>query len=197
MMNKIIIIGHGGHAKSVVDTIERQGIYKIVGYIVPEKDNNQLREDYPIIGTDNDLERIYLQGVHNVAMGIGYLGNSFLRLELYNKLKKIGYKFPVIKDPASVVSDKAIIKEGVFIGKGAIINRDVEIYEMCIINTGAIIEHECLVKAFSHISVGTILCGNVCVGEFSFIGANATIIQGREISNNKIIGAGEVVRKNI
>ena len=32
MMEDIIIVGYGGHAKSVADVIERQKQYKIAGY---------------------------------------------------------------------------------------------------------------------------------------------------------------------
>ena len=68
---------------------------------------------------------------------------------------------------------------------------------MCIINTGAIVEHDSQVGDFSHISVGTVLCGNVCVGCGAFIGANATVIQGRSVGDKCIVGAGETVRKNV
>lgn len=195
-MEKIIILGKGGHAKSVVDVIERQGIYEIAGYVINEeietKDN-----DYPIIGKDEDLERIYQSEIHNVAIGIGFLGKSSLRKKLYEKLKKIGYEFPVICDPSAVISKKTVIQEGTFIGKGVIVNVNVHIGKMCIINTGAIVEHDCYVGNFSHIAVGTVLCGDVYVGAETLIGANATIIQGRSVGDRCIVGAGEVIRKNV
>jgi acetyltransferase-like isoleucine patch superfamily enzyme len=68
---------------------------------------------------------------------------------------------------------------------------------MCIINTGAVIEHDCSVGDFSHISVRSVLCGNVNVGKAAFVGANATVIQGKSIGDNCIIGAGTTIRKNV
>ena len=195
-MKKIIILGKGGHAKSIVDAIERQGIYKIAGYIINEElaiDDN----DYPIIGKDEDLERIYQSGIHNVAIGIGFLGNSPIRKNLYEKLKKIGYYFPIICDPSAIVSEKTVIQEGTFIGKGAIVNADAYIGKMCIINTGVIVEHNCYIDDFSHIAVGAVLCGDVHIGAETLIGANATIIQGRSVGNECIVGAGEVIRRNV
>ena len=36
---------------------------------------------------DDDLPQIYERGIRNAAVGIGYLENSQLRENLYNKLK--------------------------------------------------------------------------------------------------------------
>ncbi len=196
-MEKIIILGKGGHARSLVDTIERQGLYEIAGYIVNNEENETEHGDYPIIGKDKDLEEIYLSGIQNIAMGIGFLGRNAVRRKLYNHLKKIGYNFPVICDTSAVISKKANIGEGTFIGKYAVVNSQAKIGKMCIINTGAVIEHDCQVGDFSHIAVAAVLCGNVDVGCETLVGANSTIIQGRSVGNGCIIGAGEVIRENI
>lgn len=195
-MEQILILGHGGHAASLVDILERGKEFKIAGYVV----NEQIAScsiDYPIIGTDGDLLNLYQSGIENAVIGVGYLGKSNLREKLYERLKKIGFYLPVVCDPSAIVSEHVEIGEGTSIGKGAIINVGAEIGKMCIINTGAIIEHDCMVEDFAHISVGSVLCGSVRVGEASFVGANATVIQGKKIGNHCIIGAGTTVRKNV
>ena len=197
MLEKIVIIGNGGHAKSVVDALESSGKYEIAGYIIENKLDRKPECDYPVIGQDNDLADIYKRGIHNAAIGIGFLGKGTVRNELYTMLKKIGFNLPVICDPTAIVSHKTLIEEGSFIGKGVIINAYSHIEKMCIINTGAIVEHECHIEKFSHISVGAVLCGNVHIGEKTFIGANATIIHGVQIESQCLIGAGEVIRKDI
>lgn len=195
-MEQILVLGHGGHAISLVDILEREKLYNVAGYVV---NNDEAEEgwNYPIIGRDEDLEDLYRKGITNAAIGIGYLGKGNLRETLYDMLKKIGYKVPVICDPSAIVSEHATIQEGSFIGKGAIINSGAVIGKGCIINSGAIVEHDCYVNDFSHISVGSVLCGEVQIGSASFIGANATIIQGVVIQRNSIVGAGAVVTENI
>lgn len=195
-MEQILIIGNGGHAASLVDIMERENKYKIAGYIVNECET-QPCIDYPVIGTDDELEALYRSGIKYAAMGIGYLGKSDLRERLYRRLKEIGFYMPVICDPSAIVSEHVQMEEGTFVGKGAIINTGVVIGKMCIINTGAIIEHDCIVEDFSHISVGSVLCGSVRLGRASFIGANATVIQGKMIGKQCIVGAGTTVRKNV
>lgn len=195
-MEKIIILGKGGHASSVVDAIENEGKYEIVGYIVNEIDEIEDKK-YSIIGRDEDLIKIYQNGIHNAAIGIGFLGKGVLRNKLYQTLKEIGYSLPIISDPTAVISKKANIQEGTFVGKGAIVNAGAEIGKMCIINTGAIVEHDCRIGEFSHIAVGAVLCGEVNVGKNTLVGANATVIQGRTVGDRCIVPAGKVIRKNV
>ena len=195
-MEKIIILGKGGHASSMIDAIERFGEYEIAGYIINE-DVEIEDEKYPIIGKDEDLAKIYQNGIHNAAIGIGFLGKGVLRNKLYRKLKEIGYSLPIISDPTAIISKKADIHEGTFIGKGAIVNAGAQIGKMCIINTGAIVEHDCRISDFSHIAVGAVLCGEVNIGKNTLVGANATVIQGKSIGNGCIVGAGETVIQNV
>lgn len=197
-MEKILIIGMGGHAKSVIDVLEKEKEFEIIGYVVNDMKGKEPKDNkYPVIGNDADLKNLYESGIKNAAMGIGFLGKSNIRKKLWYKLKRIGFRFPVICDSTVVLANDIEMDEGCFLGKGVIVNAGTVIERMSIINTGAIIEHECHIGAFTHISVGSVLCGNVIVEEQSFIGANATIIQGIYIGKECIIGAGVTVRKDL
>lgn len=196
-MEKIIIIGSGGHAHSVVDSIENNELFEIAGFIGPDLDETFSYHGYNIIGTDDDLEQIYQQGIKNAFVAIGFLGEGNLREKIYQQLKNIGYNIPSIIDKTAVVSDSACIGEGVFVGKNAVVNIGAIIEKMAIINTNAIVEHDTKVGAFSHVAVSTVLCGEVVIGKSSLIGANATVLQCKKVGNNVIVGAGSIVTKNI
>lgn len=196
-MEKIVILGMGGHAESLVDVLERQRAYEIAGYVVNDAASAKEGCRYPILGSDNDLEQIYQSGIIHAAVGVGYLGKSDVRERLWNRLKQIGFRLPVVYDPSAILSDSAGIGEGSFVGKGAIINVNASVGKMCIVNTGAILEHDCQVGDFSHISVGTVLCGEVTVGKSVFVGANATVVQCLSIGDGSVVGAGTTIRKNV
>lgn len=196
-MEKIIILGKGGHAESLADIIEREKKYEIAGYVVNDISGNLEDEIYPVIGNDLELEQIFEDGIRNAAIGIGYLGKSDVRERLWDKLKAIGFSLPVICDPSAILARSVKFGEGTMVGKGAIVNANASVGKMCIINTGAIIEHDCEIEDFSHISVGSVLCGNARVGRASLVGANATIIQGKSIGSKCIIGAGVTIRKDV
>lgn len=189
-MEKIILVGYGGHAKSVADCIERQKKFEIVGYT----DFHSQESKYSYLGTDAVLESCYNNGIRNAVVCIGYLGKGEIRQKLYEKLKNIGFSLPVIADPSSIVSETASVGEGTFIGKKAIVNADAKIGKMAIINTMALVEHESNVGDFVHVAVAAVLCGQVEVEEAAFIGANATVIQGRKITKGQVVPAGVTVR---
>lgn len=196
-MENIVLIGFGGHSKSVIDTIERQNKYCIAGIIEKSKEAKKEFRDYAIIGTDEDLERIYASGITKAFVTVGFLGKSDSRNKIYNKLKEIGFSMPVIADPTAIISKDAVIGEGTFIGKGAIVNAGASVGKMCIINTGAILEHEVNLGDFCHVAVGTILCGEVYVEEDTFLGAGTTVIQGIHIGRKCVVGAGTTIVKDV
>lgn len=189
-MEDIILVGFGGHGKSVADSIEREKCFRIVGYT----DSKEQISEYSYLGTDQELLRYYEKGIKNAVVCVGYLGKGYIREKIYENLKEIGYTLPVIKDPSAVVSSSASIGEGTFIGKGAIVNAQTHIGRMAIINSMALVEHECVLEDFSHIAVAAVLCGQVSVGRAAFVGANATVIQGMKIKPHQVVPAGTVIR---
>ena len=192
-MEDIILIGFGGHAKVVTDTIEESGRYRIAGYIEKSSLPGESYRGYPVIGNDDDLQELYDQGIRNAFVAVGFMGASDVRRELYRRLKQIGYTLPIIVDESAVVARDATLGEGTYVGKNAVINANAAVGKMCIINTAAVVEHDGTVGEFSHLAIGSILCGNAAVGTDTFVGANATVIQGITVGSRTVIGAGTVV----
>ncbi len=192
-MEDIIIIGFGGHAKSVADSIATGHEYNIVGYTDVKKQVC----NYPYIGTDDALSDCFRRGIKKAVLGVGFLGGQSVRDALVNHAKEIGFEFPTIIDPSAIIASDVSIFEGTFIGKNVVINSGARVGKYCIINSGSIVEHECVVNDFSHISVGAILCGEVSVGDHTMIGAGTTVIQCKQIGNNCIIGANSTILSNI
>lgn len=194
-MKKIVIIGFGGHARSVIDTVIHSKEYEIAGYI-DKKDNGEYC-NIRWLGNDNMLPDLYDRGVHNAVVGIGYMGKSDIRKKLYVMLKKIGFSLPAVVDESAIVAANTFIGEGTFVGKKAVINANATVGDMCIINTASVIEHDCCIKKYTHVAVGAVVCGGTTIGESSLIGAGSSIIQGISIGDNCIIGAGSTVIGNV
>ena len=194
-MKDIILIGYGGHAKSVADSIKGKNEYRIAGYTDVKKNDDV---DLEYLGNDDVLSTYFEKGITDAVMGIGFMGGtSKVRESLYEKARNIGYNFPPIIDTSAVVAQDVQIGEGTYVGKRVVINADTRVGKCCIINTGAIIEHENVIGDFSHVAVGATLCGNVQVEKNCMVGANATVIQGIKVGEGSIIGAGSVVLKPV
>jgi sugar O-acyltransferase (sialic acid O-acetyltransferase NeuD family) len=197
MDNKLLLVGAGGHCRSVIDSINRVQYTDIAIIDLPE----MVGEDVfsvPIAGTDNELPSFFENGYKEAFITLGSIGNPAKRVALYKKLKKIGFNFPSIIDATAIVSKiNVTIDEGVFIGKGVIINTGVKIGACSIINTGAIIDHDCNIGKFVHIAPGVRMSGGICIRDNTHIGIGSSLIQSVSIGRNSIIGAGSVVVSDI
>lgn len=196
-MKDILLLGMGGHAKSVIDSIEEKSEYRIVGILDKKEKIGIGYRQYKVIGEDIEIDKYYIKGIKYAFLTIGYMGESKIRQILYKKLKDIGYELPVIVDSTASLASDIIIGEGSYIGKKCIVNANTVIGNMCILNTGSIIEHDCIIEDYTHIAVGSVICGNVYIGDSCLIGANSTIIQGKRIGRDTIIGAGAIITKDI
>lgn len=194
---RILLLGGGGHCRSVLDSLLGLEEYAQVGIVDwPEKCRNGI---YGVLvaGSDEDLPRLFREGWKYAFVTLGSIGNYKRREQLYRCLLDIGFEVPVICDGSAVVSRNAALGNGTFVGKHAIINAGTTVGACAIINTGAILEHDCSIGNMTHISTGSTLCGGVSVGDGTHIGAGTVIRQKLSVGADSIIGIGSVVTKNI
>lgn len=195
-MNKIIILGTGGHASVVTDLAETLKL-PIQGYLTNDSEmTGQKFMGYPVLGNDEVLAEIDPQTCE-VVIGIGTTGGPSKRDEIITKIISQGFKIPTLISPRALISTHAKIGMGSQIMPGAIIQTEAAIGDHCMINTGAIIEHHVKMEDGVHVAPGAILCGAVSVGKGAFIGAGATVKQGVCIGQNACVGAGAVVLRDV
>ena len=194
---KLLLVGGGGHCKSVIDVLDEDNHYEEIGIVdLPEQLGKRVL-GHQVVGDDSDFASLYKEGYCDAFISLGSVGDPTKRIGLYQKLKSIGFNLPNIISKSVVLSKYITIGEGNFIGKGVVVNADTVLGNNLIINSGAIVEHECQIGDFVHLAPGSVLSANVIVGYGSHVGTSATIIQGKTIGDNTIIGAGSVVVSSI
>ncbi len=191
---KLLLIGGGGHCKSVLDSVLSLGIYSDIGIV--DKEQVTLL-GVSVVGSDQDLASLFQKGWTDAFVTVGSIGNTATRRKLFDMVKQIGFHVPSIVDKTAAIARGTQIDEGCFVGKKAVINTGASLGKCAIVNTGAIVEHDCIVGDFSHISSGAILCGQIRIGNDTHVGAGAVVRQQISIGNNVLIGAGSVVVKSI
>ena len=187
--NSLIILGFGGHARSIADVALSIGFKSLIfidenakegetflGFKVLRDLPNDISGNWPCMPAagDNQKRQNQVQFIHLAQKSIA---------TIVSKSATIGYG--------------AKLSAGCFVAHHAHIGPMSSIGLGCIINTGAIIEHECVVDDFSHLSVNSVLLGRSTLGKFVFLGAGTTVINGISISDQVTIGAGGVVVKSI
>ncbi|MCX2743392.1 NeuD/PglB/VioB family sugar acetyltransferase [Mangrovivirga sp. M17] len=195
-MEKIVLIGGGGHCRSVIDVIESQGKYEIAEILdVEEKLGNQIL-DYKISAKDTDIPDL-ARKYDNFLITIGQIHSAKIRIKFYKELKRFGANLPVIISPIAHVSKHATVGEGSVIMHGAIVNAAAKIGINNIINTNSVVEHDAFTGSHCHISTGAFLNGEAILGDGSFLGSGARTAQCVEIIKDTVVGASSYVHKNI
>jgi UDP-perosamine 4-acetyltransferase len=193
-MDRVVGIGAGGHAKVIIDILRLRGEYQITGLVDsnPKLAGTQVLE-VPVLGGDDELQKIFSEGTAYAFVGIASLSDTLLNKRAFDHACALGFQVINVVHPSSIVSPSVCMGGGNRIFAGAIINPDAALGNNVVINTGAIIEHDCVIGDHAQIAPGAQLAGNVTVGEGSIVGIGASVIQGVRIGSYSTVGSGAVV----
>lgn len=196
MAERVLVFGAGGHAKVIIDAVEKQCVAASIWVF----DDNPAAWGgdlfgYPIVA---GLETL-LQDTEKypVDYSIVAIGNNDLRVKVATKLVEHGFLLGSIIHPSAVISKGVEIGDGTVLFANAVVNADSRIGDNVIINTGATVDHDCVISNGVHVAPGVNICGGVTLGQNTFIGAGSVIIPGIKIGNNVTIGAGSTVLNDI
>ncbi|MFM6928204.1 MAG: NeuD/PglB/VioB family sugar acetyltransferase [Bdellovibrio sp.] len=188
-MKKIYLIGAGGHCHSCIDVIETEKKYEIAGIFDVDSKVGQKVLGYPIIGTDEDIEK-YIQPDHYFLITVGQIKSAGKRKALFEMLGNLKAQFAVVVSPRAWVSPHSEIGVGTIVMHDALINVKASVGVNCIINTKALIEHDAIIESHCHISTAAVVNGNCHVKEGSFIGSNSVLKEGALVEKLSVLGAG-------
>jgi len=189
-MEKLILIGAGGYAKSVIDSVDIYN-YEIIGFI-DEFSTCEKHLGYPILAKNiNELEDA------DKYVFFVTIGNNVKRKRWYDILLRKKLRLINIVDRSAIVSTYATLGNGCFVGKLAIINSSARVGDDCIINTRALVEHGCSVESHANLSTNSVINGDVIIGEGSFIGSCSVVIGQISVGDWSTVGAGAVVTHTV
>lgn len=195
-MKTLVIFGASGHAKVVVDVVEKQGLYRIAFMADDDQSLTGLNVmGYTVVGGRNSL--IERSAAAKVRRAIVAIGHNAHRMAVAEWLTSRGFRLVSAVHPSARLAREVTVAENTVIMAGAVVNPGAVIGRSVIVNTGAIIDHDCRISDGVHIGPGCSLCGSVRVGRGSLVGAGSTIIPGISVGRESVLGAGSVVVSDI
>lgn len=196
-MENIVIFGASGHGSVVLDCIEKESRYKVVGFIDSTKKKGSKQNGYEILGTEYDLP--YLIDKYNLFGGIVAIGDNWIRSVVVNKIQRILPRFNFISTihPSAVIGRNVKIGSGVAIMAGVIINTNSRIADHCILNTYSSLDHDGIMQEFSSLAPRACTGGNLYLGKFSSVCLGVQVIERIRIGEHAVIGAGSLVVKDV
>lgn len=188
----MIILGAGGHSIEVLDIlIKKYSENDIIFFDNTIESKDWMFKKHPIFSDFKNISRKHTQfilGVGNIQLRKKLseiaLDNNYKWVGIRSKLSIIGHNRTSINSTVDIM-DNVMISSCVTIGKGTLLNRNVNIH------------HNVSIGEFCVLSPSCQILGNVKIGKNVFIGAGAIILPNIKISKNATIGAGAVVTKNI
>lgn len=192
---KIAIIGAGGHGRVVLDILNQNHQFEVVGFIDANPAlHGQKVDNVTVLGDVSLIPRLNEMDIGAVIVAIG---DNTIRCHYANMFTQAGIHLVSAIHPKASISDTAVVGKNVVISAGTIICAHVRIDDSAILNTGCIVDHESHITEGAHICPGVRLAGHVRVRESAFVGIGATVIQGVTIGQSAVVGAGAVVIEDV
>lgn len=189
----IIVFGASGHAKVVIDIIEKMDVSNVI-YLAD--DNPALKGKsiygYTVIGGKDEVASQNCDGII-VAIGDNKAREHIARWLEMNSFILTG----AAVHPSAQLARGVDIGLGSVVMAGGVVNSDTMIGKNTIVNTGATIDHDCVIGKAVHIAPGATICGGVSIGDVTLIGAGAIILPNVKLGKNVIVGAGSTVIGNV
>ena len=188
-MKKLVVIGAGGHATSLVESIISSG-NEILYFVDSFKSKKKL--------LGYNIEKQILKDSKKIDIVIG-IGDNNKRQEIYLDLLNTIFQinFPIIIHPSASVSRFSKIGKGSVILQNAIVGANSNMGNFCILNSNSSIDHDCKMSNFSSLAPSSVTGGNVKIGLRTAIGINASILHKTNIGNDVVIGSNSYVNKDI
>ncbi|HET9438641.1 MAG TPA: acetyltransferase [Longimicrobiales bacterium] len=195
-MTDIVIVGAGGHARVVADTIRLSGRFHVRGFIdqIDAQRKGSTFEDSLILGGNEALADLLQEGVRHAVVAFG---DNRARARVAAELAQLGFQFPVLIHPAAVVARGVELGDGTVVFAGAVINPATNIGSHVIINTSATVDHDCRLGNAVHVGPGVHLAGGVLVGDRALLSVGAVVKPGVHIGHDATVGAGAAVISDV
>ncbi len=188
----LLIVGAGGHAKVLIDTL-----LCLYGTTLPLTiaDENMSRAGGRVLGLPimaPIAKALQPSGNFHVA-----IGDNKTRARLSNVCLAAGMNYFSVVHPRAVVASSAFIGAGSFVAAGAILSAECTLGTGTIVNHGAVVDHDCRVGAFCHLAQNATLGGGVTVGDGVLIGPGAILVSGISVGESCLIGPGAKVLRDL
>jgi len=197
MTENIIVVGSSGHARVVIDIVEREGRCRIVGLLDASRAAGERTLGYEVLGRETDLA--LLASRHAIAGVIVAIGDNAVRASSVARLEALcpGLSFSRAVHPGARIARDVSIGDGTVVMAGASVNPCCRIGRHCILNTNCSLDHDSVMEDFASLAPGVSTGGNCHIGAHSAVGIGATLIQGIQVGPHTVIGAGAIVLKSV
>lgn len=185
-MKRLLIVGAGGHGRSVAEAVLAAGLYELAGFVDDAAPGLQQVWSWPVVATTADLSRCR----PHAQAAIVAIGNNRLRAELQQRLQTAGFELATVLHPRAMVSPRAVIGAGTAVMAGAIVGTEAQLGAGVIVNAGAVVDHHCRVEDFGHLGVNAAMAGGSVLGRSAWMQAGCVLGYGVRVEEGAVLPPG-------
>ncbi len=198
MMKDLIIFGASGFGREVAWAVERINkatpTWNLLGFMDDDESiQGSEINGYKVLGKTSDVKE------YPNAYFVCAVGASRVREKIINNMRGINpeIKFGIVVDPSVEKSDLVTIGEGTIICAHTIITINISIGNHVIINLDCTIGHDVILNDFVTLYPSVNVSGVTNIGYGVELGTGMQVIQGNNVGDYSIVGAGAIVVKDI
>ncbi len=187
----LLIVGSGGHGRSVAEAVELAGTFKIAGFADAAWPDVGSVYGYPVLGSTKDLS-VFRQSASAAVVAVG---DNEARAAMIALVRSAGFMLATVVHPAAIISPRTIIGAGSTIMAGAIVGTEVTLGVGTIVNCGAVIDHHCRIEDYGHLGVGACMAGGAFLGRAAWVKAGAIVGPKAKVAEGRVSAPGEVIEE--
>lgn len=196
-MENIVLLGSSGHANVIIDIVEKEGRYNLVGLLDPVRSIGETALGYPVLGHEIDLPQLIpARRLNGILVAIG---DNHVRAQAAARIVDLcpGLPFVNAVHPTAGIGKETTLGPGTVVMAGAVVNPCCRVGRLCIVNTKASLDHDSVMADFSSLAPGVTTGGNCRIGSYSAVSIGAVLRHGITIGEHCVVGAGALVLNDI
>lgn len=186
-MQRLLIVGAGGHGRSTAEAVVAQNVYKLVGFLDDGYVVGASVLEWPVLGVTASLPSLRKQA-DCVLVAIG---NNAVREKCVASALAEGFALATLVHPTAIVSPSAGVGAGTAIMAGAIVGTEARLGVACIVNAGAVIDHHAVVEDFGHLGVSACMAGGAWLGRGAWMQAGSALGYGVKVDAGAVLLPGQ------
>ncbi|HKW59011.1 MAG TPA: acetyltransferase [Candidatus Dormibacteraeota bacterium] len=195
-MSDVIIFGAGDYARIASVYLEADSEHTVAGFAVDGAFLDRKELLGKPVGAFEDMVETHPPDRVELLVAIGFSGMNQRRREVYERCKKLGYRFVTYVNSRAYRWGNIEVGENTFIFEANVLQPFVRIGNNCVLWSGNHIGHDSRIGDHCFIASHVVISGNCVIGDSCFIGVNATFRDGVKVAPRCLIGAGAAILKD-
>jgi sugar O-acyltransferase (sialic acid O-acetyltransferase NeuD family) len=187
MADRLLIVGAGGHGRSVAEVVTGSERWQFVGFADDTVHPATAGTPWPVLGPTGELAAFR----DKAEFAIVAIGNNAVRERLQQQLHALGFRLATVIHRSAIVAPSARLGMGCAVMAGAVIGTEATLGDGVIVNSGAVVDHHCRVQDYAHLGTNACMAGGSLLGRGSWMQAGAALGYGVQVPAGTVLDVGQ------